>query len=157
MPHVSRTNVKFPEDRGTYVEYHWANFPDVKQLRLYSANRSALEAARQGKPLPDGAVLLSEVYAAKLDAGQNPVVGPNGAYERGALVQYRVMARGPGWGRDMPAILRNEDWNYAVFTADRKIRQDVNHAECLACHKPQDKDSFAFTLKELAAVARKTN
>jgi cytochrome c553 len=157
MPHVSRTNVKFPDDHGTFVQYHWANFPEPKQLRLYYANRSALEAAKEGKPLPDGAILFSEVYAAKLDASQNPIVGANGAYERGPLVQYRIMARGPGWGREMPAILRNEDWNYAVFTAQRKLRQDVNHAECLACHKPQDKESFAFTLKQLAEAARKAN
>jgi hypothetical protein len=28
----------------------------------------------------------------------------------------------------------------------------VNQAECLACHKPLDSVSYAFTLKELAAV-----
>jgi hypothetical protein len=31
----------------------------------------------------------------------------------------------------------------------------VNQAECLACHKPLDKTSYAFTLKELAASAAK--
>lgn len=30
-------------------------------------------------------------------------------------------------------------------------RAGVNQAECLACHKPLDKTSFTFTLKELAA------
>jgi hypothetical protein len=49
-------------------------------------------------------------------------------------------------------MLRNEEWNYAVFTLDKKHRPGVNHAECLACHKPLDKASYTFTLKELSAA-----
>jgi len=26
------------------------------------------------------------------------------------------MATGDGWGRDIPEMLRNGNWNYAVFT-----------------------------------------
>jgi len=49
-------------------------------------------------------------------------------------------------------MLRNDDWNYAVFTTDKQHRAGVNQAECLACHKPLDKVSYTFTLKELAAA-----
>ena len=61
------------------------------------------------------------------------------------------MAREAGWGRDIPEMLRNDDWNYAAFTPEKKMRP-VNQAECLACHKPLDKASYTFTLKELAAA-----
>ena len=64
------------------------------------------------------------------------------------------MARGAGWGREIPEMLRNEDWNYAVFTPARQPRPGVNQAECLACHKPLGKSSFVFTLDRLAAAAR---
>jgi len=37
-----------------------------------------------------------------------------------------------------------------VFTTDKQQRAGVNQAECLACHKPLDKVSYTFTLKELA-------
>ena len=57
------------------------------------------------------------------------------------------MARQAGWGKDIPDMLRNENWNYAVFTTDKKHRAVVNQAECLACHKPLDKESYTFTLK----------
>jgi hypothetical protein len=59
-----------------------------------------------------------------------------------------------GWGKEIPDMLRNEDWNYAVFTAAKQHRPGVNQAECLACHKPLDKVSYTFTLKQLAEVAR---
>jgi hypothetical protein len=49
-------------------------------------------------------------------------------------------------------MLRNGDWNYAIFTTDRQQRPGVNQAECLACHKPLDDKSYVFTLKELAAA-----
>ena len=62
------------------------------------------------------------------------------------------MARDAGWGKDIPDMLRNEDWNYAVFTLDKQQRPGVNQAECLACHKPLDKTSYTFTIKELAAA-----
>ena len=52
-------------------------------------------------------------------------------------------------------MLRNEDWNYAAFTTTMPHRPAVNHAECLACHKPLEKVSYTFTLDQIAAVARK--
>lgn len=156
MPHVARTNVTLPPDRAGLVHYHTQNFPEERQVRRYYANAVAARAAREGRRLPDGSLLLIEVYAPKLGRDLEDMIGPDGTYVPGTLLQYRVMARGPGWGKDMPPILRNEDWNYAVFTSDRRLRQDVNHAECLACHRPQDKDSFLFTLRQLAAKRQAT-
>ncbi len=37
----------------------------------------------------------------------------------------------------------------------KQHRPGVNQAECLACHKPLDKVSYTFTLKELTTVAKK--
>ncbi len=99
-------------------------------------------------------MLLAEVYSAKLDADRKPVVGSDGYFVADQLLFYTAMARGAGWGRDIPDMLRNEDWNYAVFTSARQLRPGVNQAECLACHKPLDKASYLFTLDRLAAAAK---
>jgi len=153
LPNVARTSVTFPEGyTGTFTKYHTINFPATKQVRYYYANKAALEAAKAGRPLPDGSYLLAEVYAAKLDAEQKPVMGSDGFYVAEKPLFYTAMARDTGWGKDIPAMLRNEDWNYAVFTLDKKHRPGVNQAECLACHKPLDKVSYTFTLKQLAAA-----
>ena len=110
-----------------------------------------MQAAKTGKPLPDGSYLLAEVYAAKLGADSKPVMGADGFYVVDKPLAYTAMARDAGWGKDIPEMLRNENWNYAVFTLDKKPRP-VNHAECLACHKPLDSVSYTFTLKQLAGA-----
>ena len=154
LPNLAKSSVPFPQDyQQTFVRYHTINFPATRQVRHYFGNRTAVQAAQEGKPLPDGSVLFVEVHAAKLDADGKPVTGSNGFFEPDKLLFYTAMAREAGWGKDIPEMLRNEDWNYAVFTTARQPRP-ANQAECLACHKPLDKVSFTFTLDQLKAAPK---
>jgi cytochrome c553 len=153
LANVAKTRVAFPEGyKESFVKYHTINFPATKQVRYYYANKPAVQAAKAGRPLPDGSVLFAEVYTAKLDADKNPVKGADGFFVAEKLVAYTAMASGAGWGAEFPEMLRNGDWNYAVFTTEKQQRAGVNQAECLACHKPLDAASYVFTLKELAAA-----
>lgn len=155
LANVAKTHVAFPEGyKESFVKYHTINFPATKQVRQYYANKPLVQAAKEGKPVPDGAVILTEIYTAKLDASNNPVAGADGFYVPEKLVGYTAMATGKGWGKDFPEMLRNGDWNYAVFTTDKQHRAGINQAECLGCHKPLDKESYLFTLKQLAAAGR---
>jgi cytochrome c553 len=152
MPQVVKSGVTFPEGFPSgFVKYHTINFPDRKQVQHFYANAAAVEAARAGKPLPDGSTIVGEMHAAKLGADGKPVTGKDGFIEADKVLFYAAMARGPGWGKDIPEMLRNGDWNYAVFTPARQVRPGVNQAECLACHKPLEAQAYAFTFKELAA------
>ena len=154
LPNLAKTGVTFPEDfKTTYTKYHTINFPATKQVRYYYANNAALQAAKGDKTLPNGSVLFVEVYSAKLDADKKPLMGSDGFFVPDQLLFYTAMARDAGWGKDIPEMLRNEDWNYAAFTTTKQHRP-VNQAECLACHKPLDKVSYTFTLKELTDVAK---
>ena len=90
------------------------------------------------------------MHSAKRGADGKPEMGSDGFFVADKLLFYTAMAREPGWGKDIPDMLRNEDWNYAVFTTAKQVRPGVNQAECLACHKPLDKVSYTFTLKQLA-------
>jgi cytochrome c553 len=153
LPNVAKTGVTFPEGyKDTFTKYHTINFPATKQVRYYYANKVAVQAAKEGKTLPDGSYLLAEVYSAKLDAESKPVMGADGFYVADKQLLYTAMARGPSWGKDIPEMLRNENWNYAIFALDKTHRPGVNQAECLACHKPLDNVSYTFTLKQLAAA-----
>jgi cytochrome c553 len=156
MPSITRTGVAFPENwKATFTRYHTINFPAAKQVRYYYANNVALQAAKADKALPDGAVLFAEVYAAKIDLMEDKALaGPDGFYQPAKLLYYIAMEREAGWGRDIPETLRNEDWNYAVFTTAKQPRPGVNQAGCLACHKPLERTGYVFTAKELAAAAK---
>ena len=155
LPALVKTSVTFPEGyRSSFKQYHTINFPAAKQVRLYWANPAALQAAREGRALPDGSVLFTEVYSAKLDADKKPMTGADGFYAPDQLLFYTAMARDAGWGKDIPDMLRNENWNYAVFTLAKQPRPGVNQAECLACHKPLDKTSYTFTIEQVTAAAK---
>ena len=150
LPNMTATRVPFPVGFGdTFKRHHTMDLPATKQVRHFHANTVALEAARAGKPLPDGSVLLVEVHTARLDFDDKPMTGADGSFVAEHLLAYSVMGRSAGWGADIPEMLRNENWNYAVFTPEGKPRA-INQAECLACHKPLGRASHLFTLKELA-------
>lgn len=155
MPALASSPLALPADfpKG-FTAYHQINFPATRQVRVYWANEVALKAAREGRTLPDGSQLFVEVYAAQLDADKQPLAAADGFYQRGALLFLTGMGRAAGWGREVPELLRNEDWTYAAYTTAKQLRPS-NQAECLACHKPLDKSSFLFTLAPLTSAARR--
>lgn len=153
LPNLAKTNATFPENyQKTYKKYLTLNFPATKQVRYYFANPATINAIKANQSIGSGAVLFVEVFSAKLDANQNPIVGPDGFYEPNQLLFYTSMENGSGWGKTIPEILRNGDWNYAVFTTDKKLRPTANQAECFACHKPQENTNYLFTTKSLSAL-----
>jgi cytochrome c553 len=101
------------------------------------ANAPAVAAARAGRPLPDGSVIVGV---------NRPAAGapPSG---------YAAMESRAGWGEAIPTLLRNGNWDYAVFNAQRVRNDGLNQAQCLACHRPQASNSHVFTLAELRTAA----
>ena len=154
LPALAETKVTFPENyKSTFTMYQTVNRADINQVRYLWANPVAVQAAREGRPMPAGAVLVLEQHAAKLDADRKPLTGSDGHYMSDRQVGYAVMGTGAGWGSAFPEMLRNGDWNYAVFNPDMKMRAGVNQAECLACHKPLDKAEFMFSIEPLKKFA----
>jgi cytochrome c553 len=109
------------------------------------ANAIAWKAAKAGQPLPSGSILFQVSYqAAENDSGEEV---------DGAVQSYSAMESRAGWGNGVPLLLRNGDWDYALFGPDGKRRDQLNQAPCLACHKPQEANSFVFTLEKLRKAA----
>jgi cytochrome c553 len=155
LPNLAKTNVTFPEGyASSFTKYHTINFPATKQVRYYFANDTALKAAKDGSGIPNGAMLFVEVHSAKLDTDKKPMMGGDGFFVADQLLFYTAMSRDAGWGKDIPDMLRNDDWNYAAFTPAKQHRPGANQAECFACHKPLDKTSFLFTIDKLTAMAK---
>ena len=120
-------------------------------MRHYYADAASADAARAGEELPDGAFFLVEVFSAKAGDDGELLRGDDGHFVEGDLAVYTAMQKKQGWGDEVPEILRNGDWRYAVFGPDGANRGGLNEGRCLACHQPLDDTDFLFTLDELAA------
>ena len=125
-------------DAATHVfsdkGYHQATIREVAQaagiadgtIYNYFANKAAVQAAKEGKALPDGSVLFAEVYAAKLDADKKPVTGSDGLFVPDKLILYTAMARGAGWGKDFPEMLKKQsELSNAYFEKQTQRSQDL--------------------------------
>ncbi len=153
---VSGDKIKFPEHFTQGTLYTTVDRADNKQFReLFVSPPAAIEAARRGEPLPNGTVLTLVQYRAQLDAQGNPVKGPDGRFVKGELAGYTVMEKRAGWGADVPEEIRNGDWLYQAFTADRQPNEKANLVACFQCHKPLDKQDFVFSYDRLKAAMAK--
>ncbi len=151
---LAGTRPHFPATyEDDFTRYTTISFPERKQVRHYWANDAALDAARDGGPFPPGAYFLVEIRGAELDGAGVPVEGANGHFVEAELLSLTAMEKSAGWGDEVPEILRNDDWRYAVFTPAGEHRAGTNEAPCLACHKPLTDTDYVFTLEALQAAA----
>jgi hypothetical protein len=145
--------VTFPENYAKGTLYTTVDRADNKQYReLFVSPPEAIEAAKKGEPLPSGTVLTLVQYAAQLDPQGNPLKDANGRFIKGNLIAYTVMEKGSGWGAEYPENIRNGEWEYQAFTADRKVNEKANLTNCFNCHKPLDKQDFVFSYDKLKAA-----
>jgi cytochrome c553 len=134
------SRMQFPKAFPAGFALYQTETEEGTMTRRY-ANAAAASAARAGKQLPDGSVILQVSYKVQKDAAGKDIAGP--------VQSYAGMESHSKWGNDIPLLLRNENWDYALFTADGKRQDQLNEAQCLACHKPKESDSYVFTMLQL--------
>ncbi|MCB1527129.1 MAG: cytochrome P460 family protein [Hyphomicrobiaceae bacterium] len=116
-------------------------------IRLF-ANDKALAAAKAGEKLPDGSVIVGEIYKARLDKDGKPVVSTLGRKIRDKLAVIAVMERRDGFGKDLPQELQNDGWDFAAFKPDgSSAGKDLN--QCRACHAPLTDTQHLFSLQHM--------
>ena len=122
---------------------------DADQIMRIFANATALEATKAGKPLPEGSTIVAEVYKAKVDKDGKVIVSSLGRRIRDKLVLVGVMQkRGEGFGKDLPAELQNDGWEFAAFKPDgSKADKDLN--TCRACHAPLKDTQHLFSIEHM--------
>jgi hypothetical protein len=142
-------NVAFPENYAKGVLYGTVDRADNKQYRELWSTPEAIEALKAGKPIPSGTVLTLVQYKAKLDAAGQPEKDANGRFIKGDLVAYTVMEKRTGWGGEYPDDVRNGEWEYQAFKADKTPNTAANLTACFNCHKPLDKQDFVFSFDKM--------
>jgi hypothetical protein len=142
--------VAFPAKYKDGVLYTVADRYDVKQYRELYASAAAVQAAREGRPLPSGTVLTLVQYRAQVDAQGNPLKDARGRFLKGDLIAYAVMEKRTGWGAEYGDDIRNGEWEYAVFGADGKFNDKANYKACLQCHKPHEQMDYVISYPAMA-------
>ena len=100
-----------------------------------------------------GSVLVMEIYKAKLDADENPVVGSDGFFEQGEMAGIAVMESRAAWGEEYPEQIRNGTWEYAFFDPKEHTLDDRAYQPCFECHKPLQEFDYVFSFAELREAA----
>jgi hypothetical protein len=100
---------------------------------LYTS-RAAIDAAKNGEPLPSGRVI------ALVD------------YRDGKLFRYVVMEKRTGWGASYPSTLRNGEWEFQSFNPDKSVKADGQPDRCMSCHKSQEHQDFVWTVDQLRSA-----
>jgi len=147
---IKKSHMVFPPDfpKG-YTLYLTANNAEKNVVSKTYVNTVGFQAIKSRKQMPDGSVIVVVNSAAKLDPDKKPVLEKDGSWATDKIAGYTGMEARAGWGKDIPELLRNANWNYGVFTADKQPRADVAQTICLACHKPKASESYIFSFKEL--------
>jgi hypothetical protein len=145
--------VMFPENYAKDVLYTTVDRPDNKQFRELYAPKEAIDALKAGKPIPSGAVLTMVNYKAKLGADGNPEKDANGRFMKtDEIAGIAVMEKRAGWGTEYGDDIRNGEWEYQAFKADKTVNDKANLKSCFTCHKPLDKQDFVFSFEKLKSA-----
>jgi Cytochrome P460 len=147
--------VNYPEGyQQSFTHYATVNRDDERrQVVKIFANDTALASAKDGAPLESGSVIVMEIYKAVLDANAQPVTGDDGFFVPGELTAITVMETRTGWGADYPDEWRNDEWEYAAFSADDHALVERDYQPCFACHKPLTEADYLFSFDALKQAA----
>ncbi|NTJ66493.1 cytochrome P460 family protein [Agrobacterium rhizogenes] len=120
-----------------------ATMPDISKLVHYTTvtrgevtehimtTREAIEAAKAGKPIPNG------THFVLVD------------YREGKVFRYFIMEKGAGWGDDYDENRRTGDWQFQWFKPDGTINAAENTARCQSCHSSRADREFLYTFNDI--------
>lgn len=143
--------ISFPSDyKNTFTNYlNLDRVQNEDQIIHLFANDAALDAAEAGEDLPNGSILVGEIYAAKKDEDGNIMKSALGLRIRDKLAAVAVMQKEEGWGDRFPDGLRNGNWDFAIFSPDgKRLEKDLD--ACRQCHAPLADTQHLFSIEHLA-------
>ncbi|MGB1108791.1 MAG: cytochrome P460 family protein [Gammaproteobacteria bacterium] len=118
------------------------------QVREIYINDTGMQA-KKGEAFPHGTVTVMEIYAAKKGADGNVTTSTDGRLVKGGLKKIFVMAKGKGWGQNLPAgNVDNGEWVYSAYMADGKTKAAKSYEACRACHAPLAEQDFVARYDE---------
>lgn len=151
--------VRPPVDGGLALPAGYATWPRflstidkeaAKQVREIYMNPAATQGTAAAG-FPHGSQFVMEIYAAAAMPDGTLKKDAQGRLEKGPLSQVFMMAKGPGWGQDVPEAQRNGEWVYTAFAADGTPKPG-SAAACRACHLPQKANDYVIHAERYHAM-----
>lgn len=113
------------------------------------ANSTAREGARTDGELPDGSIIVGEIYSAKADADGTILESQIGRRIPETLKAIVMMERRSGWDDQYPDELKVGDWEFEVFSpAGENLGKDTT--ACRECHHPLTETEFTWSFDHIA-------
>lgn len=146
---AAEERIAFPGDYKSFNNYlsldRTGNEDQI--IRLFANSIASKGPDAEGK-LPEGSVLVGEIYKAKVDKDGKPVESTLGRRLRSELKAIAVMEKRAGWGATIPEEFRNGDWDFALFSPDgKRLNKDLNG--CRSCHAPYAETDHLFSYEHL--------
>lgn len=129
---AGRDLVTFPDAFADGVHYATVTRGNIRE-ELFTT-RAAIDAVRGGRPIPSGTVITLVDY------------------RDGTLFRYVVMEKRAGWGVEYPSEMRNGEWEFQAFNADKTVNIKEDVSRCFSCHKAQSGNDFVFTRDRMKAA-----
>ena len=106
---------------------------------------------RQVNHLPDGAVLVTELFAAQKDAEGDIVLCALGRRVPASMKAVVIVERRSGWDDQYAGELKVGDWEFEVFSpSGENLGKNTNG--CRECHHPLSDSDYLFSLEHLATL-----
>ena len=141
-----------PADYKAAFDNYYINDRQIQEDQVISlyANEVARAGAKAGT-LPDGSILVGELYSAKKDSDGVVIESALGRRIAGELKAIVVMERRADWAAQYADDLKVGGWEFEVFSpAGENLGKDTT--ACRECHAPLGDSEYLFSLEHLAAA-----
>lgn len=121
------------------------------QVIAVYADAKTRAAARAGEPIPDGTVIVAELYKAKLDEDGEVAESLIGRRIPEKLAAIVTMERRAEWAEQYPDDLKVGGWEFEVFSpTGENLGKDTT--ACRECHQPLADSEFLYTYDLMAGA-----
>lgn len=141
-----------PADYRSYGTYMISDrLGQEDQVIALYANDVARDGARADGKLPNGSIIVGELYKAKTDADGEVIYSAVNRRVPGEMLAIVMMERQEGWDDKYVEELTVGDWEFEVFSpAGENLGRDTT--ACRECHHPLTDTEYTFSYEHLAAA-----
>jgi hypothetical protein len=139
--------VQFPANyRTEFVQYATVDHKDGIVRDLY-IQQSSLEQLRAGYALPDGTIIVIEMYNAQRDAAGELLLDEQGRMLKAEIQSpLHIAEKRSNWRlEDFEAGQLSEDWNFGSYTVEGALFDEAL-TPCFNCHNTTERTDFIWSL-----------